>query len=194
MRAALLVIDMQNSFCHPDGAMRNVRGPVLGVDDLIGETARAIEAARAAGHLIAYTRHGYHPAYLDADSRFRRELAAIVERGGLVRGTWDTELIAELPVAEADVIVDKTRFDAFHGTPLHLILARHGIRELFVAGLLTNVCVESTVRTARELDYEVTVFEDCVSTRSARLHAGSLASMRDGHFARVVPWRQALGA
>ncbi|HEY8536095.1 MAG TPA: isochorismatase family cysteine hydrolase [Vicinamibacterales bacterium] len=194
MSAALLVIDMQNSFCHPDGAMHNVRGPVIGARELISATARAVDAARAAGHLIVYTRHGYHAEYLDADSRFRRELAEVVERGGLVRGTWDTEVIAELPVADEDVIVDKTRFNAFHGTPLQLILARHDIRELFVAGVLTNVCVESTVRTARELDYEVTVLADCVSTRSAQLHAGSLASMREGHFARVVPWQQALGA
>jgi ureidoacrylate peracid hydrolase len=194
MPAALIVIDMQNSFCHADGAMHSVRGPVLEAEKLIRETAHAIDAARDKGHLVVYTRHGYHAGYADAESRFLRDLAAVVERGGLLRDTWDTQVIADLPMRDGDVVIDKARFNAFHGTPLQLILAGHGIGELFVAGVLTNVCVESTVCTARELDYDVTVLADCVATRSAKLHAGSLASMHDGHFARVGPWRHALGA
>jgi nicotinamidase-related amidase len=114
--------------------------------------------------------------------------------GGLRRDTWDTAVLAELDVRADDVVIDKCRFNAFQATSLQMVLRSRGIDELHVAGLLTNVCVESTVRSARELDYDVTVLADCVTTRSERLHNASLESMREGHFADLAPWREILGA
>jgi ureidoacrylate peracid hydrolase len=190
---ALIVVDMQNSFFHPDGAMYQFRGATIHADEVVEANRQAVEAAHAAGHLVVFTRHGYRTGYVDADRLFRENLVPVLERGGLLHDTWDTALLPNLDVHADDVVVDKARFNAFHGTDLQLVLQSNGVTELLVTGVLTNVCVESTVRSARELDYDVVVLEDCVSTRSERLQEASLESMQGGHFARVCPWTAVLG-
>jgi ureidoacrylate peracid hydrolase len=76
------------------------------------------------------------------------ELAAL---NGLAVGYWDAEVVDELGCGPEDLVVDKVRFDAFQWTSLEPLLRGLGVSELVVCGVITNLCVESTVRSAYAL-------------------------------------------
>lgn len=70
-----------------------------------------------------------------------------------------------LDVDPTDVVVTKHRYDAFYGTPLSAHLSANGITELLVGGVATDVCVESTMRSAFDRDYDATLLTDCTAAR-----------------------------
>jgi nicotinamidase-related amidase len=186
---ALLVIDMQCSWS------KGVAAAVLGVphrnEEVVAALVEAIPASRAAGAKVIYTRHGYDPAYVDAGRLTTVPLyRPLFEGGGLIRGTEDFELLDDLAAQEGDIVIDKTRFDSFIDTNLEQILRNLGVRRLLVAGCMTNMCVESTVRTASQRDFEVTVLSDCTTARTRERHERGLAAIEDGLFAELMPWRR----
>ena len=85
-----------------------------------------------------------------------------------------------------DIVLNKLRWDAFHFTELEPILRNLGVRRLIVAGLQTNVCVESTVRSAMMRNFEVAVPEDAVSTDGEALHFNALNAMRVLYVSRAM--------
>ena len=176
----LLVIDMQNAFCDPGGSVVRLGRSLEGLDEAIAQTAAAIDLARMQAVPVIYTRHGFSPGYSDAGVNQRRLAQGLEAIGGLLRGTWDAEVIPALQPQPEDLVVDKTRFDAFLDTPLLGILRDLGTEEVVVTGVLTNICVETTVRGAVMRDFGVTVLADCCAGISSRLHEMSLEVM-DAH-------------
>jgi Isochorismatase family len=83
----------------------------------------------------------------------------------------------------------KPRWDAFHFTELEPILRNLRVQRLIIAGLQTNVCVETTARTAMMRNFEVAVPEDAVSTDGIPLHVNALDAMRVLYI-EVAPWRE----
>ena len=88
--------------------------------------------------------------------------------------------------ADGDVVVDKCRYDAFLHTSLEVVLHGLGVTELVVCGVVTNVCVESTVRSAYMRDFAVTLLGDCCAGRTQRLHEISLEALAASEFAQVA--------
>ena len=170
----LLVIDMQNAFCDPAGSMVRLGRSLEGLDEAITQTAAAIDLARMQDVPVVYTRHGFSPGYTDAGVNQRRLSQGIESMGGLLRGTWDAEIIPALQPQTGDVVIDKTRFDAFLDTPLLGILRDLGTEEVVFTGVLTNICVETTIRGAVMRDFGATVLTDCCAGVSKRLHEISL--------------------
>ncbi len=83
-----------------------------------------------------------------------------------------------------EIVINKTASGVFSSTNLHYVLNNLGIESLFVVGVYTNECVETTVRDACDLGYLVTVVEDCCATVTPELHDASLATLRD-RYARI---------
>src|SRR5690606_35935762 len=79
----------------------------------------------------------------------------------LSKGGWDYALVDALSPVETDIVVPKSRYSGFVGTPLDSILRSRGIRHLFVVGVATNVCVETTIRDAFGLEYHAVMVTDC---------------------------------
>jgi ureidoacrylate peracid hydrolase len=181
-RAALLVIDLQNDFCHTDGVFARAKG--MRVDDLSGLLARVgrlVRAARAAHVGVIWTRMVW-----DSDDE-----VGLLGRGGFLakeglrRGTWGAELLSGLDVRRDDAVVDKKRFSAFFATDLERLLLDRGIGRLYVAGVRTDYCVESTVRDAFFRDLDAIVVRDCVAGYFDALHESSLTEMAT-IFAEVI--------
>ncbi len=84
-----------------------------------------------------------------------------------------------------EIVINKTASGVFSSTNLHYVLNNLAIESLFVVGVYTNECVETTVRDACDLGYLVTVVEDCCATVTPELHAASLATLRD-RYARIL--------
>ena len=83
-------------------------------------------------------------------------------------------------------MVDKVRFDAFQWTSLEPLLRGLGVGELVVCGVVTNLCVETTIRSAFMRDFPVTLLADCCAARTRRLHELSLEVLTSYELAEIA--------
>ena len=90
-----------------------------------------------------------------------------------------------------EIVINKTASGVFSSTNVHYVLKNLGIESLFIVGVYTNECVETTIRDACDLGYLVTVVEDCCATVTPELHEASLATLRD-RYARVLTLEESI--
>ena len=153
-QTALVVVDMQNGFCHPDGSLYAPDSEAA-----IEPVAGLVERARDAGASVVFTRDVHPPAQFE-DAHYYDEFDRWGEH--VVEGSWEAELVAELDPRESDLVVEKHTYDAFHETQLQGWLDAHGIRDLVICGTLANVCVLHTAGSAGLRDYRPILAEDAV--------------------------------
>jgi ureidoacrylate peracid hydrolase len=125
------------------------------------------------------TRYVFHRDYVDGGVLVEK-YPAIRELGALAPDSWDGELVDELKEHEGSIVVDKARYSAFHGTRLLPVLTSLKIESLVVCGVTTNICVESTVRDAAQLDYRTYVVRDACAELSPERHRNALEIMEYG--------------
>jgi ureidoacrylate peracid hydrolase len=189
---AILMIDIQKTYL--DQARRDLLGwpPIWRLGEVVEECRQLLVAGRAADIPIIYTRAVHRPDDADLPPRMRRFLASITRDGASplpAQRTESAEIMDEVAPEPGDIVIDKLRWDAFHYTELDPVLRNHGARRLIIAGLQTNVCVETTARSAMMRNFDVAVPEDAVSTDGAALHFGALDAMRVLYI-EVAPWRE----
>ncbi len=174
---ALVVVDMQNGFLKPDGYFDQVGYDLSHAQHTIAQVVKTVEAARRAKLFITYIQSGFdakhlvvggemapvwHKSEAQVLMRERPELAYRL----ITDGTWDYELVSELTPAADELVVRKSRYSAFAGTPLDQVLRARRIRNLVFVGVAANVCVESTLREAYHREYF------CLLLQDATHHAG----------------------
>ena len=194
MTTALLVVDMQNGFCHPKGSIPTIAAPLVDNDRVVRRNVEAVNRARAIDMPVIFTRHCWDRSMVDAGLAFMNPIVEadrlmaeqLRDCGALIQGSWDADVVDELKPMDQEFVIDKPRYDAFLGTRLEQIL--HGLHatELIVTGVVTNVCVESTTRSGYMRDYRMTVISDCVTAQTQRLHENALEAMDAGRFAAVT--------
>lgn len=175
---AVVIIDMQNAFCHPDGSFGQVGADVSGCNAAIAGCVRIVEAARAAGHPVVFTR-AIHDRGL-TDWRMLTELpmfAGLRAISSCEDGTWDAALVDELKVAPGELEFTKSRYSPFVETDIEAKLRDLGTENLIFGGVGTSVCLESSVRDASQRDFRTFVVEDAVGDISSEAHEGSLHIM-----------------
>ena len=125
----------------------------------------------------------------------RRLQAATVAKGDVPVDTekagWASQILDAVAPQPGDIVLEKLRWDAFYATELENILRNLDVNRIVVAGLQTNVCVETTSRTALMKNFEVAIPEDAVSTDGKILHFNGLDSLRV-LYAEIAPWRELL--
>ncbi|MGW8483176.1 cysteine hydrolase family protein [Microbacterium sp. NPDC055903] len=165
---ALIVIDMQNAFLKEEYSLGIAESQQPFASAIPG-TAKLIEAARANGVPVIYTRYAYLPGNEDQlDPMGRAEGSAVSPR--LVADTVDIEIIDELAPVDGDIVLDKSRPSAFYGTRLEPFLTARGIRNVVICGVTTNICVETTARDASQRGYKTYVIEDAVGEAELSRH------------------------
>jgi nicotinamidase-related amidase len=139
MAKALLIIDVQ-------AGMFDESYPVFQGEFLLHNLAKLISVARSEGSYIVYIQHN--------------------EREGepMETGKPGWMIHPEVSPQSKDIIVQKNTPDAFHNTNLHNELISRGINELFIAGIQTEMCVDTTCRRAYSLGYKSTLISDLHST------------------------------
>ena len=183
---ALLVVDMQNGFCHPDGSFERIGRGLEGAMDAVRTAAVAVGQARRAGVPVVFTRHVYRPGRPDEGGALTGNSPELAAAGGLEVGTWDAEVCAELGCGPADLVVDKVRFDAFQWTSLEPLLRGLGVSAVMICGVVTNICVETTARSAFMRDLPVTLLEDCCAAKTRRLHELSIEVLSSYEMAQIA--------
>lgn len=177
---ALVVIDMQNGFCHPEGSFAQLGLDIEATNRAIEGCRRLIEAAREAGVPIIYTRYVYRPDYLDGGVLVQDILPALADAKSLAAGTWDADIVDELEPQPQDFIVDKNRYSAFYATGLATVLSSLRISNLVICGVTTNMCVETTARDASQMDYRVFVVGDATGELDEERHRVALTTIGFG--------------
>jgi nicotinamidase-related amidase len=183
---ALLVVDMQNGFCHPDGSFSRIGMGLEGAQEAVRNAAVAVAQARRAAIPVVFTRHLYRPGRADEGGALIRNSPALAGINGLAAGFWDADVVDELGCGPQDLVVDKVRFDAFQWTSLEPLLRGLRVTELVVCGVVTNLCVETTVRSAFMRDYPVTLLADCCAAKTRRLHELSLEVLTSYQLAEIA--------
>lgn len=179
-RAAVIVVDLQNGFCHPGGSFAQLGLDSAALHAAVPGSKRVVEAARAAGVPVIYTRFVYRPDYRDGGVLTSEVMPALADARSLAGGTWDAELLDELDVREDDFLIDKNRYSAFYGTRLEPILTSLRIRDLVLCGVTTNMCVESSARDASQRDYRTFVVGDACGELDAERHELALGTIDFG--------------
>ncbi|MCW2936462.1 MAG: isochorismatase hydrolase [Actinomycetia bacterium] len=183
---ALVVVDMQNGFCHPEGSFPGVGLELEGVAAAVRKTAVVVRQARAAGVPVIFTRHLYRLGRADEGPALIRESPALALVNGLAAGSWDADVIDDLECGPDDLKVDKVRFDAFQWTSLEPLLRGLAVSRLMICGVVTNLCVETTVRSAFMRDFPVTLIEDACAAKTQRLHELSIEVLSSYELAEIV--------
>ncbi|GGZ92344.1 cysteine hydrolase family protein [Streptomyces subrutilus] len=159
---ALVVVDLQNDFCAGPVAAARYPGDPGRLATVAERTARAVDAARAAGVEVLHVRFLGDPHHQGPS--WRRRDALLGKRPKCLEGSWGAEFADALAPAPGErVFTKRACFDAFLGDGFETHLAHRAVRHLVFAGLFTDVCVDSTARTAFQKGFHVTVLEDCTA-------------------------------
>jgi nicotinamidase-related amidase len=201
---ALLVIDMQRDFLHPDGYAARASLDIAPLRKAIEPVSRVLAAARAAELTVLHTREGHLPDLSDCPpyklERSRRAGAEIGAAGPmgrlLVRGERGHDFIDALQPHAGEIVIDKPGYSAFEHTALGQLLTTRGIDTLILTGITTEVCVSSTLRTAVDRGYRCFTVADACASSDAHLHAAALRmiGVEGGIFGDVVTAARAVEA
>lgn len=155
-KTALVNVDMQNCFVqgYPTSAPD---GPALleRINHLAG-------ICRQAGITVVHTSHVLRPDH--SNMGVLGEILPPVRDGLIDQGSHSGALADGLLIDESDILLEKPRFGAFHGTDLELLLRGRGIDTVIISGITSNVCCETTAREANVRDFKVFFLSDGTST------------------------------
>lgn len=183
---ALVLNDLQNDFCHPDGFMGQMGEDVSFIQDTLPTIRHLLEWARQAEVMVIHVKAAY--GSLSASEVSMGYWSEAEEAPPCcLPASWGGDFVAELKPLDGEPVVVKHRYSAFVDTRLDLLLRSNGIRTVILPGVATHCCVESTARDAAMRDYYVVVPEDGVAVRGKQrhLHEASLEVLGT-YFGQVV--------
>ena len=156
-RTALVNVDVQRCFVEQSPlAAENGR-------ELVDRINCLAASCRDAGMPVIHTR-----GWMRADGSNLGVMAEMVPPfivALYTEGAESAELHDALEVASTDIILDKPRYGAFHGTDLELIIRSKGVDTIIVSGIATNICCETTAREAAQRDFRVIFLSDGTGTK-----------------------------
>ena len=169
MARGLLIVDIQRDY-FPGGGH-----PLVEPGEAAEATGRVLGAFRDAGEPVLYLKHVWD----EPEATYLRP------------GTDGVEIHASVEPAEGEAVIEKAEPNGFLGTELERELRSRGVTELVVTGMESSMCVDSTVRAAAELGFEVTVVHDACATSDlefegtrlpgAGVHAAFMAALAEGY-------------
>lgn len=176
-KTAIVLIEAQNDFLKPGGAMYEFIKDQLKERKTIEKLVDLVDRARGKVKIIYVPFHRFEPGFpeLKPDGPATAGLRGLEMKmpawgtmGAWVKGTPGPEIIDELKPQPEDIVIEgKKTLDAFHSTALDYILRANEIEWVAIAGFHTNWCVESTARSAYDKGYRVIVIKDCTATDTA---------------------------
>lgn len=173
--SALVLIEFQNDFTSEGGVFHAAVKGVMQANSMLANTIRTVEEAREAGIQILHVPISFTPDYHELTPTPYGILKGVVDNGAFKKDTWGSEIVESLAPQSTDIVVEGKRgLCGFASTNLDFILRSRGIKNIALAGYLTNCCVESTMRTGYELGYNVITLTDCCATLSEPEHFNAL--------------------
>ena len=150
---ALIVVDMQHDFTY--GKFRN---------------ERAIEIIDKINKVIAIFRRKKLPIIFTRDAHIKHDKEFEIWGEHAVKGTAGYELAKGLDFRKNDMVINKRSYDAFFNTDLDGILREKNVKDIFICGIATHVCVLHTVAGAFFRGYRTYIIRDCITSFDERWH------------------------
>jgi nicotinamidase-related amidase len=177
-RTALLIVDLQNDFVHPEGAYARGGQTSADIAALPERLKPLADALRAAGGYVISTQFTLVPAKGGEPliSPHLKALRPFLGKGDFKPGAWGHALVDTLQ--PADLEIEKIAYSAFYMTRLEWCLRKCNIERLFICGIVTNGGVASTAREAHVRDFETIVLEDGCAAFSAAIHSTAIDALR----------------
>src|SRR4051795_9877851 len=173
---AVVLIEYQNDFTTDGGVLHGAVSEVMEKTDMLENTKRVVEKARAAGATVMHAPITFAEGYNELSSHPYGILKGVVDGNAFVKGSWGAAIVDDLTPADGDIVIEGKRgLDTFASTNLDFILRSKGIETVILGGFLTNCCVESTMRSAYENGYQVYTLTDCTAATSPEEHDNAIA-------------------
>lgn len=177
-RTAILVIDMQNDFCHPDGWLASIGVDIAPARAPCAPLSRLLPALRAQGAPVIWLNWGNRTDRLNLSPSLLHVYdpagegvglgAPLASNGApvLEAGSWAAAIVDDLAAEPQDIHVAKYRMSGFWDTPLDAILRNLDVTTLLFAGVNLDQCVLCTLQDANFLGYDCLLVSDCAATTS----------------------------
>ena len=198
-RGALPVIDMQRDFVEPGGFGETLGNDVTRLQAIVPTVGRLIGLFRTMGWPVIHTREGHRPDLSDCPPAKRLRGSPTLRIGDegpmgriLVHGEPGHGIVAALAPADGELVIDKPGKGSFHATSLADDLARLGTTHLVIAGVTTEVCVQTTMREANDRGFDCLLVEDATESYFPEFKTATLAMIRAQ--GGIVGWTAPLAA
>jgi ureidoacrylate peracid hydrolase len=188
-KKALIVVDMQNAYCHEQGSLARQEFDISACRDVIGNVKTILETFRKVSLPVIFLYLAFEKDYRDGGAMAHEIWPFFKEKEGLLDGTWDAAIVDELKPLSEEIVIRKTRYSGFSGTNLDYRLRYMGVETLIICGVTTNICVESTVRDAFHLGYKVVLISDGTAEIDEDRYRVSLKTMEYA-FGKVITTEQ----
>jgi ureidoacrylate peracid hydrolase len=187
---ALIVIDVQNGFVRKGGSYDLLGMDTSQYERVIPKIQELITKCRNAGIPVFYTQAVRESSGIDLLTRTHQILPEareerIMKKPICVRGTWDAEIVDDIKPLSVDHIVIKRRDSAFHDTEIEVWLRSLGVDTLIFCGIDTSVCVETSLREAFNIGYDVVLISDATTSSNHKHYESTLENVR-GYYGLVM--------
>lgn len=182
---ALIVIDVQNGFVSRGGSYDLLGMNILPYQELIPRIRQLIKTCRIAKIPIFYTQAIREPSGIDLLTHTHKILPRsreerIRKKTICVRGTWDAKIVDDIkPDDKNDHIIIKRRDSAFHNTEIEVWLRSIGVDTLVFCGIDTSICVESSLRDAFNIGYDVILISDATASSNKKHYESTIEHVKD---------------
>jgi len=166
IKTALIVLDPQNDLTSSTGKLFPATQPVLDKFDVINNINQLTDDFRYAGTTIIYSPIVFSKGYPEVGNTPYGVMASVIANEAMVKGTSGAEISQQFTMKDEDIILERSAIIAFEGTNLTQILKDKGITTIILCGLLSDICVEGTMRTAYSKGFEVFTLIDATATLS----------------------------
>jgi ureidoacrylate peracid hydrolase len=179
----LIIVDMQNDFCSKGGMMDREGLDIKLIQAMVPRLAKFIDKARAAKLPIIFiqaiygTNENWYLSDVWLEQMKRTGKGKHIAYPVCQEGSWGADFCEGIKPLPEELVIQKHRYSAFVNTKLNTVLRSKGIRTLIMAGVATNICVESMARDGFMLDYYIVFLRDCTATTSEEMHNNTLANM-----------------
>ena len=172
---ALVLVDLLNDFLAEDGKINSRIKDQIAKVDFMANIERLIDGARGAGLQIVYAPHGLHEHSFDDVHAVPVRMQGAMQYHIFWLGEKGSEFYEPFKPQPGDIVASRHRtFNAFIGTDLEPQLKARGIKNLVLAGLTSQTCVEGTGRHATELGYHLTFLKDGVVEFTDEAHKAAI--------------------
>jgi ureidoacrylate peracid hydrolase len=168
---ALIVVDVQNDFCHEDGGLGQMGNDMGLIQEMVPRLAETIEDARRARVPVIFLRILQSP---DTNSEAWEALESDDGPRLVMEDSWGADYYGPIKPLPGEREILKRRHSGFNFTPLDSYLRSLGVKTTVIGGVASNVCVEATARDAADYDYYVVMLRDGSGAVRQELHDATL--------------------
>jgi ureidoacrylate peracid hydrolase len=189
---AVLLIDVQNDFCAPEGIYARNGLECPGIPALLGPLAEFLAASKQSGARLINVRTEYAcgPDGAPVEAGLHIESRPFLKEDGLRPGSWGARTVEGEGFSGFDLEIVKVRFSSFFGTDLEERLRALNIETVILTGVYTNYCVQATAFDAYQRNFRVVMAHDMMTTWDAEVHTGVLKGLSG--FTNVLSAREIL--